>query len=270
MIEGDADSAGAPGRDGLGPLWLAVVGKGGSGKSVIAGTLARLLARRGHPVLALDSDPMPGLSISLGVEEPAEPPLVGAAEQDEEGRWRLRKGIGPVRAIRDFSTPAPDGVRLLQLGKTVGAGQLVLPSVNAWYRVVHRLRESKTLRAWAVVGDLPAGPRQAGARFAPYARTFVVLCEPTWQSALAARRLARIARLHPGAEVALVASKVTGPADHRRVARMTGETVAAAIPVDGAVTAAERRGVAVLDAAPRSNAVQAIERLVDELEARRL
>ena len=52
------------------PVWIALTGKGGAGKSVIAGTLAGLLARRGHRVLALDSDPMPGLTMSLGAEEP--------------------------------------------------------------------------------------------------------------------------------------------------------------------------------------------------------
>lgn len=37
---------------------VAFVGKGGAGKSSIAGTFARLLAVTGQPVLALDSDPM--------------------------------------------------------------------------------------------------------------------------------------------------------------------------------------------------------------------
>jgi CO dehydrogenase maturation factor len=73
---------------------VAVVGKGGAGKSLVAGTLARLLARRGWPVLALDSDVLPGLTFSLGAEAPAVPPLEDAAVRDEDGRWRLRKGIG--------------------------------------------------------------------------------------------------------------------------------------------------------------------------------
>ena len=46
---------------------LAIVGKGGAGKSAICGTLARTLARRGHRVLALDVDRLPGLALSLGL-----------------------------------------------------------------------------------------------------------------------------------------------------------------------------------------------------------
>ena len=41
---------------------VAFVGKGGSGKSTIAGTIARLLARDGDNVLALDVDTLPGLA----------------------------------------------------------------------------------------------------------------------------------------------------------------------------------------------------------------
>ncbi len=46
---------------------VAFVGKGGAGKSALSGTFARVLARRGDRVLALDSDPMPGMAFSLGV-----------------------------------------------------------------------------------------------------------------------------------------------------------------------------------------------------------
>ena len=100
---------------------VAVVGKGGAGKSVIAGTVARLLARRGQRVLALDSDPMPGLSFSLGSgPDPLEAPLRDAAEKDGAVRWRLKPGIGPVRAVQRYAAHAPDGIRLLQIGKAAG------------------------------------------------------------------------------------------------------------------------------------------------------
>ena len=46
---------------------IAVAGKGGSGKTTIAGTLARVLARRGLQVLAIDGDTNPNLGISTGI-----------------------------------------------------------------------------------------------------------------------------------------------------------------------------------------------------------
>ena len=253
-----------------GPLWLAVAGKGGAGKSVIAGTLARILARRGHSVLAVDSDPMPGLAQSLGVEEPLVPPLKRAAVRRKK-RWHLKPGIGAMRAVERFTTVAPDGVRLMQLGKADKDGLIpVTASVNAFLHVVRRIEEPRTLRDWAIVGDLPAGPRHPAAGFAPYARLYVVVLEPRSQSALTARRVARIAREHRGAEVLFVANKVRNASERRRAERLLGERIAHAIPADTAVEEAERRGDALLDAAPGSPAVRGLESLADTIEGRTL
>ena len=254
-----------------GPLWIGVAGKGGAGKSVLAGTLARVLARRGHRVLAIDSDPMPGLAHSLGVPEPEAPVLLQAAEKPPEGPWRLRPGIGPATVVRRYTSPAPDGVRLMQLGKANEDGlNPVMGSVNAFLQVVRRLHEARSLHRWAIVGDLPAGPRQLGAGFSPYAGLYVVVVEPTGQSAMTGRRVARLARGPLGADVIFVASKIRDLAELRRVERLLGRPVDFTIPADPAVTDAERRLVAVIDAAPSSPLVRAVERLADTIEQRAL
>ncbi|MBA2669725.1 MAG: AAA family ATPase, partial [Gemmatimonadetes bacterium] len=46
---------------------IAIAGKGGSGKTTLAGTLARLLARRGQQVIALDGGTNPNLAQALGI-----------------------------------------------------------------------------------------------------------------------------------------------------------------------------------------------------------
>jgi len=246
---------------------IAVVGKGGAGKSVIAGTIARLLARRGRRVLALDSDLMPGLALSLGADAPADPPLNDAAERPEGGRWRLKKGIGPVRAVQRYSTAAPDGIRLLQVGKLGGEGlPPIMPSVQAFYQVIHRLSGAAAFRNWTIVGDLPAGPRQTAFDWAPYAQSYLVVVEPTWKSALTARRVARIARSR-GRDVFLVANKISGDADLRRAEQLVGEPIRMGVPADEAVAAADRLGAALIDHAPASDAVRAIEQLVVDLTA---
>ncbi len=246
---------------------LAVVGKGGAGKSVIAGTMARILAREGRRVLALDSDLLPGLSISLGSgPDPLEPPLNAAAERDENNRWRLKRGIGPVRAVQRYSTEAPEGIRLLQLGKTPREGIApTMASVNAFYKVVHRLPEAPAFRDWTLLGDLPAGPRQAAFDWAPYAETFVVVVQPGSQSGLTARRVARIARMRRNAKAVFVANRVRSRDDVRLVEKMVGEPVLATVPVDDDVAYAERMGVAPIDHAPEAPAVRALVGLAEQL-----
>jgi CO dehydrogenase maturation factor len=252
-----------------GPLWIGVAGKGGAGKSVLSGTLARVLARRGHHVLAIDSDPMPGLAHSLGVEEPALPLLKEAAEKPEKGPWRLKSGIGPMTVVRRYTTPAPDGVRMLQLGKSGTQGlNPINGSVNAFLGTVRRMHEAQSLRRWVVVGDLPAGPRHLAAGFTPYAKIYVIVVEPTSQSAMTGRRVARIARGPLGADVIFVASKVHDAEERRRVERLLGEQVDFEIPADEAVRDAERRRVAVIDAAPESPVVRAVQGLADIIEQR--
>jgi len=49
---------------------IAISGKGGAGKTTLSATLARLIARQGFPVLAVDGDPNPNLGVALGVEAP--------------------------------------------------------------------------------------------------------------------------------------------------------------------------------------------------------
>jgi len=48
---------------------IAVAGKGGVGKTFIAGTLAAIYARDAQPVIAIDADPSPNLAVTLGLSE---------------------------------------------------------------------------------------------------------------------------------------------------------------------------------------------------------
>lgn len=244
------------------------MGKGGAGKSVIAGTMARLAARQGEQVLALDADLLPGLSLSLGSgPEPAEPPLLLAAEADEKGQWGWREGVDAASAAQRFTTPAPDGVRLLQRGKVAGEGfGPVVGSSKAFWEVAHGLVDADAFRDWTLIGDLPAGARLTAEDWSPYAEIYLVVVQPGAQSALTARRVARLARQRaPGADVVCIANRVAGEEDVRHVERWIGEPVFASLPVDEEVAAAERLGVAPIDHAPDSPAIAAMQQLMAAL-----
>lgn len=245
---------------------VALVGKGGAGKSAIAGILARVLARQGQPVLAVDSDPMPGLSLSLGlgmVDAAIPDEAVEERSQDDPGpRYRLRRGLSAVEAVERYAVDAPDGVRFLQFGKLSGH---VAPFVRSQF-AFRQILDELPLESLTIVGDLPGGTRQPFSGWARYADTVLVVVEPTAKGLLSGRRLARLALgdARPR-RLAAVANKVRDPADTALVRSRTGLEVLAAVPWDEAVGDAERRGVSVLDESPDSAAVAVVTSLAEQL-----
>lgn len=94
---------------------VAVVGKGGSGKTTTSGTLARLLARQGWEVIALDCDSNPNLGISLGLSlmETERLAAVRQALDDEE----TEHAPSVPEMMTRFGIGGPDGVRLVVVTK---------------------------------------------------------------------------------------------------------------------------------------------------------
>ncbi|MDP9392087.1 MAG: AAA family ATPase [Actinomycetota bacterium] len=89
---------------------IAVVGKGGSGKTTTSAVLARTLARHGHDTLALDCDTNPNLGISLGLGEEATEQLVTVREAVDAGEEEHASTADDL--VERFGVPAPDAVRL--------------------------------------------------------------------------------------------------------------------------------------------------------------
>lgn len=89
---------------------LAVVGKGGSGKTTTAAVIARTLARRGLSVVALDCDTNPNLGISLGVGDEETERLIAMRQSLDEGQEEHAPTWGEL--VDRFGSDAPDGVRL--------------------------------------------------------------------------------------------------------------------------------------------------------------
>jgi CO dehydrogenase maturation factor len=107
---------------------IALAGKGGSGKTTLAGLLARDLARRGYPVWAIDADTNPNLGLTLGL--PRErllglqplPRSILKERTDEAGKRTMTLGMPPREVAGAFGTPTPDGVTLLLMGTVDHAG----------------------------------------------------------------------------------------------------------------------------------------------------
>ncbi len=157
---------------------------------------------------------------------------------DEGGRrrYRLRAGLSADGVVQEYAVRGPDGVRFLQLGKARGARWNNASAHAAFQRVIDEL----PVQGWHVVGDLPAGTRQAFQGWSRYATTLVVVVEPTAASILSGRRLARLANMSTAPRVLLVASQVRQPADAQDVAARTGLPLVGSVPFDPLLREAAR------------------------------
>ncbi|MFN2569626.1 MAG: hypothetical protein ABR564_08520 [Candidatus Dormibacteria bacterium] len=237
-------------------LRLAFVGKGGAGKSMVSGTVCRMLARSGRRVLALDVDTLPGLAISIGLSGHDARLPAGLAERIEGKGWQpVKSKFRPARLVEQYAAHAPDGVRFLELGKL--PGRLEQSRVIAFRGIMERFRGE----GWTVVADLAAGTRQPHSGWAGFARTVIVVADPSAKSLLSGRRLLSIA-------THVVANKIRSPQEVEIVTNALPLPLIGVIPYDESLAESERRGLAPIDVVPDAPAVEAVGELVERLTRR--
>lgn len=102
---------------------LAVAGKGGSGKTSFSGTIARVLGRAGHRVIAIDGDSNPNLVVTLGI---APERMHDMPTLPRDLLRRTADGVELSQTLEEVcashSLEGPDGVTLLVMAHPQHAG----------------------------------------------------------------------------------------------------------------------------------------------------
>ena len=107
---------------------IAVAGKGGSGKTTIAGTIARVMADRGLGVLAIDGDTNPNLAIGVGIprerlhELVALPNSILQRTMDAEGKPKAVLTLSLAEVKQRYGTVVNPHLTLLEMGRVDHAG----------------------------------------------------------------------------------------------------------------------------------------------------
>ncbi len=243
---------------------LAVAGKGGSGKTSISGTMARVLARAGHDVLAIDGDPNPNLALTLGIDPERMDALPTLGPEHVERKPGGPELTLPLKTLEaSHSVTGPDGVRLLVMANPRQADTGCLCSRHAAVRSV--IEVAATEEGDVCILDTEASPEHFSRGTAQHADAVLLVVEPYFKSLETGRRMAVLGR-DLGLRVELVANKVRDD-EEREAVRAFAERhelpLAAIIPFDERMPAAERARSAPLDFASDSPAVRAITELAE-------
>ncbi|HXH58900.1 AAA family ATPase [Iamia sp.] len=241
---------------------IAVVGKGGSGKTTTAAVVARGLARRGVTVVALDCDTNPNLGLSLGVGAEETERLVAMRQRLDEGDGEHAPGWDDL--LERFGSDGPDGVRFAVVSQIENPE----PGCPCCGLSPEQMLGHVELGGATVVADLEAGIGTLTRLDDDSVELALVVVEPTPKSTEVARRAVELARDKGVGHIVVIANRVRSDEDRQLIARALDGAEVIEVPDDDAVVEADRRGVAPLDLSPDAPAVAALLALADDLANR--
>lgn len=236
---------------------IAISGKGGVGKTTLAGTLARILSDRGFSVIAVDADPDANLGSAIGFS-PQElhqiKPIADMTHLIEE-RTGARPGsmggvfkLNPeVKDIPETYSLKRDHIRLLTLGraKKGGAGCYCPEGVFLKRLLGHLILQSSEM----VILDMEAGVEHLSRGTTGSVDAFIVVVEPGKRSLQTAADVRRMARDLGIKSIFVVGNKVGSPEELAFLKENFPDSeFLGAISFDRSVIDADLKGIAPYDA----------------------
>ena len=249
---------------------IAISGKGGVGKTLLASQLARVFAESGYSVIAIDADPDANLAASLGFPHPDK--IVPISEMSDliEERTGSKPGetspyfrINPrVDDIPEKYAAQHDRIRLMVMGRVKKGGAGCYCPESALLRTL--LAHLLLARDEVVILDMEAGIEHLGRGTAKAVDRLVVVVEPGRRSIETAHQVDRLAREIGIANVAVVGNKIRNPSDKEFIISLLGDyAFLGFIPYDTAVIDADLANLPVVEAS--NQVVSAVKMIQQEL-----
>jgi CO dehydrogenase maturation factor len=247
---------------------IAISGKGGVGKTTVSGTLARLLARDGYDVLAIDADPSMNLASALGIKNPPKPltefeELIDERAGGPAGVFKLNPKVDDI--VGKFGVVGPDNVKLLVLGTVERGGSGCMCPASSFMKALlhHVLLKINSV----VILDMEAGVEHLGRGTTRGIDIMLIVVEPGARSIETAGRVVELARQIDIKKFGAVINKAGDDVKviEKRLDEL-GIPVVGVIPYDSALIKADMENIAPVDMG--GNAVEAIKNILGKLSVK--
>ncbi|MHA1251477.1 MAG: nucleotide-binding protein, partial [Candidatus Helarchaeota archaeon] len=234
---------------------IAVVGKGGVGKTTIAGTLSRLFARDNYRVIAIDADPSMNLSSAIGIKQEDLKKIRPISEQRKliEERAGKQGGVFVINPKVDdlpekFQITGPDGVKLLVMGTVQKPASGCMCPDNALIRalIYHLILDVKDV----VILDMVAGIEHLGRGTAKAVDAMLIIVEPGNRSIEIAKTIKKLASELGIQKIFLIGNKTNSELEKKFIENSANELnieLLGIIPNDPKIREADLKSIAPID-----------------------
>lgn len=235
---------------------IAISGKGGVGKTTLAGVLARTLSAQSETVLAIDADPDSNLASAVGVPLNLLTNITPLAEMTHfiEERTETKKGgYGSIFKLNPKVDDIPEkfsidykGVKLLILGSVPQGGGGCFCPENVLLK--NLLSHLFIQRNETVIVDMEAGLEHLGRGSTSYVDAFIVVVEPGMRSIQTALQIKKLASDLGIKRVFVVGNKVHADEDRQVITENLDDfPVLGLMAYNPKVLEADRKGISPYD-----------------------
>ena len=245
---------------------IAISGKGGVGKTLLASLLSKIFAESGYSVIAIDADPDANLAATLGFPNPEEVTPISEMDDLIEERTGARPGqsapyfkLNPkVDDIPEKYALKQNGIRLMRMGRIKRGGTGCYCPENALLQAL--LSHLLVARDEVIILDMEAGIEHLGRGTAGAVDKLIVVVEPgrrSIETAISIRKLATEIGLQ---NVVVVGNKVRNQSDREfLISNLSDFDFLGFIPYDQAIVDADLANLSLLDSSQQiKTAVQDI------------
>ncbi len=252
---------------------IAVSGKGGTGKTTLAASLALTLAGRGGEVIALDADPDSNLAAALGIPPEERERIIpisrlhdlieertGAKPGTSGQVFRLNPEVSDI--LEKYGTPHKN-IRLIAIGAIrEGGGGCACPENTLIRSLVSDLILRKDQH---LVMDMEAGVEHLGRATARGVEAFTIVVEPGRNAVDCARRIVELAGTIGVRRTEILANKVASDRDREFLREAFPGRTLHFFPYSDRVREADREGKPALENFSEE-ALKALDNLIATLE----